>query len=750
MFASSVVTSSQLGNRLRIVCLLAALLLIGAAGVQSYRSLSNLLDLNARVEHTQEVLVQSGRVRANLSDAENNQRGYLVVPGEEFLDLYHSAIEAIPASVEHLRQLTADNSSQQARLVELAALIDMRLARMKYLLALRDTAPITDRFVMQVGTNITQRVDLVLSAINQEEERLYNTRLAGVQQGAHRTMALAGVLVAVSILMIIGLGAVMLREAKRRETSESALRQLNEQLDQRITARTKELSQANELMNAIVDSSPLAIVSLDRDKRIATWNRGAAELLGRAPQDVIGLDFAAVASSESGELLTAVDVLTAGRSEQRLVVSHHDGSDKPIRVQLFVAPLLKSGGSESGSLIVMEDLTERAAMEGQLRHAQKMDTVGQLTGGLAHDFNNLLAVIIGNLDYASEKVPAGSEERGYLERAQVAALRGAALTKQLLAFARRQPLHSQRVDINELVTEMITLQSRTLGESIQIKTDLASDLVPVMADSSQIESALLNLCVNARDAMPKGGTLTISTANRRLDEDYVSLYPDARVGDYVMLSVSDTGVGMSTPVAAKAFEPFFTTKDVGKGSGLGLSMVYGFAKQSGGHASIYSEAGVGTVVRLYLPQAEGAIALLAPKQRAIAPNVFTNQLILAVDDNPEVRHLVVNQLKGFGYRVIEAAHGPDALKLLRHSGPVDLLFTDVVMPGGVSGVDLARTARKAQPGLRVLFTSGFPDPTHNADIEEMGDLVISKPYLRAELADMVHKVLERRPGGSGS
>ncbi len=214
-----------------------------------------------------------------------------------------------------------------------------------------------------------------------------------------------------------------------------------------------------------------------------------------------------------------------------------------------------------------------------------------------------------------------------------------------------------------------------------------------------------------------------------------------------MLSVSDTGVGMSPEVAARAFDPFFTTKGVGKGSGLGLSMVYGFAKQSGGHASIYSEPGIGTVVRLYLPKAIGAVATGASKHIAADPNADTDYLIMAVDDNAEVRRLVVKQLTGFGYRVIEAAQGSDALALLQQSGPVDLLFTDVVMPGGVSGVDLARAARKSQPKLRVLFTSGFPDMSLNADIEEMGDLIISKPYLRAELADMVHKAFQRQPGG---
>ncbi len=505
MFASTIATSTQLGSRLRVVLLLGALMLIGAAGVQSYRSLDNLLDLNERVEHTQEVLVQSGHLRANLSDAESNQRGYLVVPSEPFLRSYKSAVAAIPESLKRLRSLTVDNPNQQARIVELEALIEMRVARLKYLMAFRDTAAITDYAVMQVGANITERVDVVLAAMNDEEEHLYTVRLENVKQSASRTMALAGLLIGVSILIIAGLGAVVLRGARRREISELAMRELNDQLEHRIAARTTELSQANELMNAIVDSSPLAIVSLDRNNKIATWNRGAVELLGRAPRDVIGLDFAAVAASEDGELLAAVERMIASETKQRTMVTHRDQNDKSIQLQLFVAPLLESGGIQRGSLVLMEDLSDRATIEAQLRHAQKLETVGQLTGGLAHDFNNLLAVIIGNLDYASEKAPAGSEEREHLERAQAAALRGAELTKQLLAFARRQPLHSQRVNINELVTEMVKLQSRTLGEAIEINTDLATDLAAVMADSSQIESTLLNLCVNARDAMRRAG-----------------------------------------------------------------------------------------------------------------------------------------------------------------------------------------------------------------------------------------------------
>jgi PAS domain S-box-containing protein len=747
-------SGERFGTRSRTLLMAGMLVLIAAMGLQSFLSHRGLLASNSWVEHTQQVLAKTGELSASLAQAESAERGYLVSSGEPFLQSYRSAATTIPTKHDQLQQLTVDNPAQQIRIAELKTLIEQRLARMQLMIEIRQSGGTLDTGDLQVGAGIMVKIDQAISDINAEEQKLYGIRIAAVKQGASRAIAWAGGLTAFSILIIAWLGAAVMRESRGREAGEIALRELNNQLELRIEARAGEVLRANELllrsnemMNAIVDSSPLAIVSLDREQKIVIWNRGACELLGYTPQEAIGLDFAAVATDKSGELLERVRELVASDVVQSKKVSHHDRDGKPIQIQLFVAPLRELDGPLRGSVILMEDLTERSAVESQLRHAHKMESVGQLTGGLAHDFNNLLAVIIGNLDYVGETLAVGSEAHGYLDRAQAAALRGAELNRQLLAFARRQPLQAEAVDINALAVEMIKLQSRTLGESIHIKTDFAPDVAPVMADASQIESALLNLCVNARDAMPKGGTLTIATANHRLDEDYVSLYPDARVGDYVMLSVSDTGSGMTREVVARAFEPFFTTKGVGKGSGLGLSMVYGFAKQSGGHANIYSELGVGTVIRIYLPQARGAGTAVAAEPVTATLAADTNHVILAVDDNADVRRVAVKQLRGFGYQVIEAVDGPDALKMLKSSRPIDLLFTDVVMPGGVSGVDLARTARESQPGLRVLFTSGFPDMASNTDIGAMGDLIISKPYLRAELGAMVRKVLDRQPGG---
>ncbi|MEJ0071133.1 MAG: ATP-binding protein [Pseudomonadota bacterium] len=340
-------------------------------------------------------------------------------------------------------------------------------------------------------------------------------------------------------------------------------------------------------------------------------------------------------------------------------------------------------------VVVVLDVTARKAAEEQLRQSQKMEAVGQLTGGMAHDFNNLLGVILGNLGLLQDGGRDDPDFEAFVEEAIVAGRRGADLTRSLLAFARRQPLRPTRVDPNELVPQMTMLLRRTLGEQIEIALDLASDLWPVLVDPAQLESALVNLATNARDAMPKGGRLSIATANRQLDDAYAAEHPDVVPGDYAMLQVSDTGSGMSREVIAKVFEPFFTTKPRGQGTGLGLSMVFGFIKQSGGHINVYSEVGVGTTFRLYMPR------LLAPAETAVGPIAVAmprgnGERILVVEDEPAMRRVVVRQLNQLGYDTAEAENAAAALHVLEADGAFDLLFSDVVMAGKADGFDLAR------------------------------------------------------------
>jgi PAS domain S-box-containing protein len=391
---------------------------------------------------------------------------------------------------------------------------------------------------------------------------------------------------------------------------------------------------------------------------------------------------------------------------------------------------------------VFRDVTDRKAIEAQLLQAQKMEAVGQLTGGIAHDFNNILTVILGNLQLLERHLPGDDKASKLLQAATTATLRGADLTKRLLAFGRRQLLEPKVADVNELVGGVGDLLRRTLGETVEIEASLADDLWPVCADVNQLENALLNLAINARDAMPDGGQLIIETRNANLGEAYAASYAEVTAGDYVMLAVSDTGTGMPKDVIEHAFEPFYTTKETGKGSGLGLSMVYGFVKQSGGHIKIYSEAGHGTTVKIYLPREETSKQNDIGHDKVPAEVPKGDQTILVVEDDMAVREVAVALLESTGYRVLVAEDGTTGLTVLENHPDIDLLFTDVVMPGGMSGPDLARAARERRPDLKVLFSSGYAESAMvHRGILDPGAKLLGKPYRNEDLAETVHQVL---------
>lgn len=385
----------------------------------------------------------------------------------------------------------------------------------------------------------------------------------------------------------------------------------------------------------------------------------------------------------------------------------------------------------------------RDTAQAQVRQLQKMEAVGQLTGGIAHDFNNMLAIIVGSLDIARRRLMGGDREavERSIDHALEGADRAAALTSQLLAFARRQPLEPRAIEPNKMVSSMSELLRRTLGESIQIETVLAGGLWRVHADPDQLESALLNLAVNGRDAMPNGGRLTIETANCELDERYAAEHDEVTPGQYVMISVTDTGTGMTPEVVAQAFEPFFTTKDVGRGTGLGLSQVFGFVKQSAGHVKIYSEPGEGTTVKLYLPRHAGEAAPARRGRQDDMPLGRADELVLVVEDEPRVRRMSVDALIELGYGVIEATDGNEALALLADNPDIALLFTDIMMPG-MSGRALADRALAQQPDLKVLYTTGY---TRNAIVHngvvDYGVAFIQKPFTIPALARKLREVL---------
>jgi signal transduction histidine kinase len=415
-------------------------------------------------------------------------------------------------------------------------------------------------------------------------------------------------------------------------------------------------------------------------------------------------------------------------------------SDGEVRhLREILEPVLDDDGNLVRSMGIIQDITDLKQAEDQLRQAQKMEAVGQLTGGVAHDFNNLLAVILGNAELVADRL--GTDDK-QVRAITHAATRGAELTQRLLSFSRKQALRPETVDLNACVTGMTDMLRRTLGETIEIELILASGLSSSEVDPGQLESALLNLAVNARDAMPQGGRLTIETADIELDDDYAATQGDVTPGRYVQLSVTDTDVGIPSENIEHVFEPFFTTKDVGEGSGLGLSMVFGFAKQSGGDVAIESEAGQGTTVTLFLRRAKESVQQPTTDDMPSAPR-GRGETVLVIEDEPDVRAMTVAMLDNLGYRVLSAENAQAGLDILEAEPAIDLILSDVMLPGGMSGPDMAEQARAFSPEIKALFMSGHAEQSINlrTALPEGCDL-LDKPFRTIELAQRVRAVLD--------
>ncbi len=492
----------------------------------------------------------------------------------------------------------------------------------------------------------------------------------------------------------------------------------------------------------MLDRMPIGCILYDADFRFAYWNKAAERIFGYRFEEVRDKrPFGLITPASAQPLVEGIfQELAAGRREVDATAQNLTKDGRKILCEWHDMPLFDAENRFTGILAMCQDVTEHHATEERLRQSEKMNVVGQLTGGVAHDFNNLLTVVIGNLDLAMDRVH--HEVRPSIEGALRAAERGAALVRQMLAFSRRQTLIAETLDLNHVAAGMEQMLRRTLGEDVEIEMRLAAPLWPALADRAQVESALLNMAINARDAMPEGGKLTLETDNAHLDDDYATHNADVAPGDYVALAVTDTGTGMTREILEHAFEPFFTTKEIGKGTGLGLSMIYGFAKQSQGHVKIYSEVGHGTTVRLYLPRKSAAAAATAPATIDRA-HMQGREAILVVEDDADVRAFVVGQLGELGYRVIEAADGPQAQRILESDQPIDLLFTDVVMPGGMTGRQLADSAQARRPGLKAVFTSGYTENSivHQGKLDK-GVSFLSKPFRRQDLARKIRETLD--------
>ena len=537
--------------------------------------------------------------------------------------------------------------------------------------------------------------------------------------------------------------AYLFRESQR---TQQELQQLNADLEKRVVERTAELQrselQFRELVSGVVD---YAIYMLDVEGNIINWNPGAERIKGYSRSEAIGKHFSMFYTPEDREKRVPWHALTVaatmGKYEAEAWRVRKDG--ERFWASVVIDAIYNDAGAVVGFAKITRDLTERRLIEDQLRQSQKMEAIGQLTGGVAHDFNNLLTVIVGNLETIWRHAPA---DDGKLRRAIDQVTRGAqravTLTQQLLAFSRRQPLNPKPTDINRLVAGMSDLVRRTIGENISVETVLAGGLWRVEIDAHQLESALLNLAVNARDAMPEGGKLTIETANAHLDDGYADHYPELAAGQYVAVCVTDTGTGMSDDVITHAFEPFYTTKPIGQGTGLGLSQVYGFVKQSGGHVKLYSEVGQGTTVKIYLPRMSRQADEEPEAPFAAPPTGSKHEVVLVVEDDDDVRLFTTESLRELGFTVVQAHDAPSALKLLEIRPEVQLIFTDVGLPG-MNGAQLVAAARAMRPDIKVLFTTGY---ARNAIVHQgrldRGIELITKPFTRLQLASRIRDVLD--------
>ena len=521
-----------------------------------------------------------------------------------------------------------------------------------------------------------------------------------------------------------------------------AIRQMQQSSD----ARQRSEEEFHLLVAGVTD---YAIYMLDPEGRVTTWNAGAERIKGYTAAEIVGQHFSRFFTPEdraAGAPVRALETAAReGRYEAEAERVRKDGTR--FWANVILNPLRDPAGTLRGYAKVTRDVSERVhrqqlleQTQAALAQSQKMEGLGQLTGGIAHDFNNLLTVIRGSIDMVERRLRAGDKDiTRFIEAARRGADRAANLTKSLLAFARRQPLEPKPLEPNRLVAGMAELLRRTLGEGISIETVLAGGLWWVSVDPNQLESAILNVAINARDAMPGGGKLTIETSNSHLDEAYES--EGIASGQYVLIAVSDNGGGIPAALLSKVFEPFYTTKT--EGTGLGLSQVYGFVKQSNGHVKMYSEPGVGTTVKIYLPRLESPTAAESARTARIAPKGSKQETILVVEDDEDVRGFAVELLTELGYRVLGAADARSALAGLEKEPAVDLLFTDVVLPDGVNGRQLANEVLRIRPDIKVLFTTGYARNAivHHGRLDPGVELIV-KPYTQPDLARRIRKVLD--------
>ncbi len=539
-------------------------------------------------------------------------------------------------------------------------------------------------------------------------------------------------------------GTIAIAEVSTAPILDAAGEPVQVVITYRDVTERKRIDETRARLAAIVESSEDAIIGKDLHGTVTSWNKGAEKIFGYTAEEMIGQSVMRLIPSghehEEEEILASI--------RQGQTVKHGESvrlrkDGQTIHVSLTISPILDACNKVVGISKIASDITGKKMLERQLRQSQKMEAIGQLTGGIAHDFNNLLGVIVGNLDLLERQVPENLAALKRVQTAQKAAARGAELTRRMLALASKEDLNPVNLQLEDAIDEMIELAGRALGPEIRIVTSYDKTVHAVYVDAAGLESALLNLAVNARDAMPKGGTLTIDTELCNLEESFPPVQTgDIKPGEYVRISVTDTGFGMSRETMDRALEPFFTTKGRDKGTGLGLSMVYGFARQSRGTVRLYSEQGIGTTVSLYLPLAETAVPAMSETFPARLPAKLGGK-VLVVDDEAALLEIAEAFLSEMGYSALLAEDGARALEIVERFGEIDLMVTDIIMPGGMNGVDLAQKARLLSPKLKIIYTSGFPaDALTERSGMQVDAPLLRKPYQRAEFTAIIQRAME--------
>jgi signal transduction histidine kinase/CheY-like chemotaxis protein len=703
-------------NRLVVLAAVPLFLILAVAVYLTVQFAVNERTAQNWVRHTYQVIQELNFVIRDAQDAETGQRGYLLTGQQDFLAPYNSGRSRIAADLARFRELTRDNPAEQLRAGRLEGLVRDRFSAFDNSLVQNgkpDSAQLTA--ALNKGK---QRMDALRHEVGAgvaEEQRLLAERDRARRQTENLEIAFAlgaalltlGVLLFAAVLLVRN--NISLTIAERARANEAAI------------------------LQATLETVRDGVAYFTSDGLLCAFNLTFFRLL----------DLPERLAVQQETTLAALEALEAERPVR--VLAPPAGSDNPLEARhvrygereldVYKAPV-----ATGGFLIGVQDVSARMRAEGIARQSQKMEAIGHLTGGIAHDFNNLLQIISANLDLAvaGEGVKTDPKLRERLQNAVAAVGRGSRLTGQLLAFARRQALEPRSIDLGRVIRDMSDMLRRTLGEHIAVETVIGGGLWNTLADPSQVENTVLNLAINARDAMPDGGKLTLEVANAHLDDRYAAQHAEVAPGQYVMLAVSDTGTGMTAEVLGRVFEPFFTTKPEGKGTGLGLAQAYGFVKQTGGHIKIYSEVGHGTTIKLYLPRTRREQDM--PDANGPQAVVGGSERILVVEDDEGVRAAVVDMLADLGYAVRRAEDAESALAMLADE-KFDLLFTDVVMPGNIPTREFTRRAQEMIPGLLVLYTSGYTQNAivHNGKLDDDAFL-LSKPYRKDELARKLRSV----------